>query len=124
MNQRTNFCGKSIRGYADNPPRSDRHEPQRQRIVAAQYRKRLRQPCPQLADALDAPARFLNRDNILALPGETHDCIGSDIHAAPARNIVKHDWQRRRLGDGLEMPEQTFLAWLVVIWREIGRAHV
>ena len=53
-----------------------------------------------------------------AIHREPLDGFRSNIHAAAAGNIVKHDRRGRRLRDRLEMPEQTFLARLVVVRRD------
>ncbi len=76
----------------------------------------------QFAHPIDAPARFLDRDDVRAIFRQPNDRVGGDIDAAASRNVVEHELERGRLGDRGEMPEKSFLARLVVIGRDEERA--
>src|SRR5439155_22487043 len=67
-------------------------------------------------------AILLYRQNFASLFSQTHHFCGHDIHTTASWNIVEHDRQGCDGGDGLEMAEESFLTWLVVIGRDEQRA--
>src|SRR5436190_8144751 len=115
LHQRANLRGKEIRCHADQAHGSNGQERQRERIIAAEDGKRFRQPRAEVADPLNAAACFLDRDNIPAADRESLNCFRSNIYPAAPGNIVEHERLRGGLRDRPKMPEQTFLARLVVI---------
>ena len=118
LHQRTHFRRQKIRHHTHHADRARRHEGQRQSIIAAQNRKRLRHPRRQIAHPLHAAARFLDRNDVAAVQRESLDDGRTNIHATAAGNVIEHDRQLGRLRDRLEMPEEAFLARLVVIWSD------
>jgi hypothetical protein len=59
-----------IRRDADHAGRPDRQRGKRHGIVSAQNRNIIRKRLAQLAEALNGPARFLDRDDVWVLEGE------------------------------------------------------
>ena len=103
------------------PVRADRHERQRQRIVAGQNRKFRAGRRAQLRHAVATAARFLDADDVFAIARQPFHRFDADLDAAAPGNAVKHDGQFRRLGDGAKMLIQPFLRRLVVIRRDLQR---
>src|SRR2546430_12374983 len=104
--------------YASPPSTPNRHERQRERVVAAQNSKRFGQTPAQIANALHAAARFFDGHNVAAFFRQTHHCFGHDIHATASGNIVEHYRQGCDGGDALEMAEESLLTWAVGIGRD------
>ena len=115
------FRWKQIRSHAHDTNCAYGHKRQCERIVAAQNCKRVGQPAAQLTNALHATACFFDRDDVAAFVSQTLDGLWQDIHAATPWDVVEHDRQRRGAGDCFEMTEKSFLARLVVIWRDEQR---
>ena len=115
-------AGKRLEATLTTPDRADRKKGQRQRVVAAQDGEAFRQPANEFAHPVDAPARFLDRDDVRTMLRQPDDCIRSDVDSAAAGNVVEHELERGRLGDRGEMAEESFLARLVVIGRDEERA--
>src|SRR5689334_23941428 len=69
----------------------------------------------QFANPFHATTGFLDRYNVAAFFGETGYGFWHDVHATASWDIIKHDRQRRRAGDCLEMAIKAFLARLVII---------
>jgi len=104
-----------IGGDADDADRADAKEREGQAIVAREDREGGGQRLAELADAIDRPARFLDRDDVRMGGGEPGHRLDGDLDAAAARNAVEDDRQLDRLGDGAEVGEEALLGRLVVI---------
>src|ERR1700739_1462362 len=81
---------KQIRSDADHSNRANRHERQRQTVVAAQNRKLFRQFPSQLSYAVNAAARFLDRNDVATPFRQPKNSLRANIDPTSPGNVVKH----------------------------------
>src|SRR5207244_276996 len=90
-----NLARNHIRGHADDPMGPHGHKWQRQSVITAHDLKIRPQCCAQLTDAIGIPARFLNTDDIAALPCKSAGSLYANFHSASAGDTIEHNWQLR-----------------------------
>ena len=105
-----------VGGHGNHAAAADRHQRQRQRIVAAQDLEVRRHAAADLAHLRHVAGRFLDADDV-GDRGEPGQRSRLDVAAGAARHVVDDDRQRGPRGNRPVVLEQAFLRRLVVVGR-------
>ena len=90
-------------------------------VVARHHREVVRAQGDHVGDLIEVAAGLLDADDVGVL-GEARDGLGRDVGRRAARDVVEHQGEARRLGDGLVVGDDPLLGGLVVVGREQERA--
>ena len=121
VHQPGHAVGHEVGRHRDHAAAADRHQRQRQRVVATEHREAVGDGAADLAHLLHVARRFLDADDV-GDRGQARQRARLDVAAGAAGHVVDDDRQRRPGGNRAIVLVQAFLRGLVVVRRHREQA--